>query len=58
MKFGIGSATSDAAHEVRDGHLTPDGEFPENHYPNLLDCLGITATEFWYVGYKFRRSNI
>ena len=40
IKFGIGRATSDAAHEVRDGKITReeavylvnkyDGEFPKN----------------------------
>ena len=40
IKFGIGRATADAAHEVRDGHIDRDeavalvkkfdGEFPKN----------------------------
>ena len=40
LKFGIGRATSDAGHEIRDKHLTRDegvklvrkydGEFPKN----------------------------
>ena len=42
VKFGIGRATSDAAHEIRDNHLTReeakmlvkkyDQEFPEKDY--------------------------
>ena len=42
IKFGFGRATSDAAHEVRDGHITReeavslvkkfDGEFPSKYY--------------------------
>ena len=42
IKFGLGRATSDAAHEIRDGHLTReegaalvkryDGEFPDKYF--------------------------
>lgn len=59
IKFGIGRATSDAAHEVRDGHLTReeaaalvgrfDGEFPKKHYQLFLEYCGITEQEFWDV---------
>lgn len=59
IKFGIARATSDAAHEIRDGHLTReegvalvhryDGEFPKKYYPEFLDYLGITHEEFWEV---------
>jgi N-acetyl sugar amidotransferase len=56
IKFGIGRATSDAAHEVRDGHITReeatalvrkfDGEFPKKHYETFLEYCGITEAEF------------
>lgn len=56
IKFGIGRATSDAAHEVRDGHITReeavalvqkfDGEFPKKYYQIFLDYCGITEEEF------------
>lgn len=56
IKFGIGRATSDAAHEVRDGHITReeaaalvgrfDGEFPAKYYQVFLDYCGITEHEF------------
>ncbi len=56
IKFGIGRATSDAAHEVRDGHLSRDeaqalvgrydGEFPKKYYQVFLDYCGITEEYF------------
>lgn len=56
IKFGIGRATSDAAHEVRDGHITReeaaalvgrfDGEFPAKYYQVFLDYCGIKEHEF------------
>jgi N-acetyl sugar amidotransferase len=59
IKFGIARATSDAAHEIRDGHLTRDegialvrrydGEFPEKHFKWFLRYLNITEEEFWQV---------
>jgi len=59
VKFGIARATSDAAHEVRDGHLTReeavalvkryDGEFPRNHFHWFLDYLSISEEEFWEI---------
>jgi hypothetical protein len=59
IKFGIASATSDAAHEIRDGHLTReegvalvhryDGEFPKKYYKEFLEYLNITDREFWEI---------
>jgi N-acetyl sugar amidotransferase len=52
IKFGIGRCTSDAAHEVRDGHITReeavalvrqfDGEFPRKYYADFLEYTGLT----------------
>lgn len=52
IKFGIGRATSDAAHEIRDGHIKReegvalvrryDGEFPKKHYQEFLEYTGLT----------------
>ena len=52
LKFGIGRATSDTAHEIRDGHITReegvalvkkfDGEFPSNHWQECLDYMSLT----------------
>lgn len=59
IKFGIARATSDAAHEIRDGHLTReegvalvrryDGEFPLKYFKDFLEYLNITEKEFWEV---------
>lgn len=58
-KFGIGRATSDAAHEIRDGHLTRDegvrlvrkydGEFPRKYFQEFLDYCRITDAQFWAI---------
>jgi len=55
MKFGIARATSDSAHEIRDGHLTRDegialvrrydGAFPDKYYKWFLNYLNITEEE-------------
>lgn len=54
-KFGIGRATSDSAHEIRDGKITRsegvalvhrfDGEFPIRHFPAACEYMGFTADE-------------
>lgn len=59
IKFGIARATSDAAHEIRDGHLTReegvalvkryDGEFPKKYFREFLEYLGISEEDFWDV---------
>lgn len=64
IKFGIGRATSDAAHEVRDGHITRDeavalvhrydGEFPSKYFQEFLEYLDITEEHFWSVIDSFR----
>lgn len=56
IKFGIGRTTSDAAHEVRDGHIDReeamalvkkyDGEFPQKYFQEFLDYCDITKEEF------------
>tara|TARA_A100001015_G_C14996396_1_gene716401 strand:+ start:3 stop:1166 length:1164 start_codon:yes stop_codon:yes gene_type:complete len=56
IKFGLGRATSDAAHEIRDGHLTRDegiqlvnkfdGEFPKKHFQTFLDYCDIDKDYF------------
>lgn len=58
VKFGIGRATSDSAHEIRDGHITReeavalvrkyDGEFPRRHFAECCEYLGLTE----YVAMK------
>ncbi len=56
IKFGIGRATADAAHEVRDGHIERDealalvrrydGEFPARYHEDFLAYTGLTAAQF------------
>jgi len=68
IKFGIGRCTSDAAHEVRDGHITReegvelakkyDGEFPKKNFQIFLDYCGITEEHFWEVVDRFRSPHI
>jgi hypothetical protein len=57
IKFGIGRATSDSAHEIRDGKITReegvalvkkyDGEFPSKYYSEFLNFCDISEDEFW-----------
>lgn len=68
IKFGIGRCTSDAAHEIRDGHITReegvslvhryDGEFPAKHYKTFLDYADISEEEFNQVIDSWRSPHI
>lgn len=68
IKFGIGRATSDAAHEVRDGHITReeavalvnryDGEFPQKYYQTFLEYTGLTEERFNEVIDSFRSPHL
>ncbi len=68
IKFGIGRATSDAAHEIRDNHLTRqegaalikkfDGEFPKRWFRESLEYLQISEERFWDVIDRFRQPHI
>ena len=56
IKFGHGRCISDAAHEIRDGHISReeaialikkyDGEFPKKYYQEFLEYCDITEQEF------------
>ena len=56
VKFGIGRATSDAAHEIRDGKITRDEgvalvkrfdvEFPKKYYSEFLEYCDISDKDF------------
>jgi hypothetical protein len=56
IKFGLGRATSDAAHEIRDGHITReegvslvrryDGEFPQKNFKTFLEYTGLSEEQF------------
>jgi N-acetyl sugar amidotransferase len=68
IKFGFGRATSDAAHEVRDGHITReeaqalvgrfDGEFPSKYFGEFLEYCGISETYFQEVVDSWRPNHI
>lgn len=68
VKFGIGRCTSDAAHEIRDGHINReegaalvkrfDGEFPGRYYAEFLEYLGLQEKDFWQVVDRFRQPHI
>jgi N-acetyl sugar amidotransferase len=55
IKFGIGRATSDTAHEIRDGKITReegislikryDHEFPKKYFKEFLDYCSMTSDE-------------
>ena len=68
IKMGIGRATSDASHEVRDGQLTRDeavalvrrydGEFPKRYFQEFLEYLDITEEHFWEVVNAWRAPHL
>lgn len=68
IKFGIGRCTSDAAHEIRDGHITRDeavalvrkfdGEFPERNFKTFLEYCDITEDFFYDVIDSWRSDHI
>ena len=68
IKFGFGRATSDAAHEIRDGHITReeavalvskfDGEFPELEFQTFLDYLDINESGFYQILDSWRAGHV
>ncbi|MDC0044728.1 N-acetyl sugar amidotransferase [Pelagibacteraceae bacterium] len=68
IKFGLGRCMEDAAHEIRDGHITRDegialmnkfeGEFPKKHFKEFLEYLNISEKEFWRVVDSWRLKHI
>ena len=68
IKFGIGRATSDTAHEIRDGHMTReegvqlvkkfDGEFPSKYFQTFLKYCDISEEHFWQVIDSWRSPHI
>ena len=68
IKYGFGRATSDAAHEIRDGHISReegvslvkrfDGEFPERSFKTFLDYVDLESNEFWEIVDRFRLEHI
>jgi N-acetyl sugar amidotransferase len=68
IKFGLGRATSDSAHEIRDGHITRaegaalvakfDGEFPEKYFKTFLEYCDISESYFWEVINSWRSEHL
>lgn len=68
IKFGIGRATSDTAHEIRDSKITReegislvkryDHEFPSKHYKEFLEYCDITEDDFHEVIDSWRADHI
>ena len=66
LKFGIGRATSDAAHEIRDKHITReegialvkkyDGEFPKKYFQEFLEFIDVPENKFLEIADKFRNT--
>jgi N-acetyl sugar amidotransferase len=68
IKFGIGRATSDSAHEIRDGKINReegialvkryDHEFPRKYYSEFLEFCNITDSEVHQVIDSWRSDHI
>lgn len=56
IKFGLGRASYDASQEIRNKHITReeairlvkkyDGEFPEKHFKDVMDHIGLPPEKF------------
>ena len=68
VKFGIGRATADAAHEIRDGHITReegialvkkfDGEFPAKYWKECCEYMGVSDEEARRIIEKWKSPEI
>ena len=68
IKFGLGRCVSDAAHEIRDGHLTReegiqlvrkfDGEFPKKYFQVFLEYCDIDENYFFEVIDSWRSDHL
>lgn len=68
LKFGIGRATSDAAHEIRDGHLTReegvalvnryDAEKPTKYFKEFLEYCSLTEERYWQIADGWRNADL
>ena len=68
IKFGLGRCMEDAAHEIRDGHITREegialmdrfeGEFPKKHFREFLEYLDIAEDHFWKVVDEWRPEHL
>ena len=68
IKLGLGRCMEDAAHEIRDGHLTREegialmsryeGEFPKKYFNEFLEYLQISESHFWEVVDSWRSPHL
>ena len=68
IKFGLGRCMEDAAHEIRDGHITREegvtlmkryeGEFPKKYFKEFLEYLDISEKHFWEVVDSWRAPHL
>ncbi len=68
IKFGMGRAVADSAHEVRVGKITRDegialvkkfdGEFPKKYFKEFLEYVSLTESEFNEVVDSWRSDHI
>lgn len=68
LKFGVGRATSDAAHEIREGLIDRkeavelvkqyELEFPSKNFDYFLDYAGLTPFQFEALADKFRSEHL
>ena len=68
IKFGLGRATSDAAHEIREKHITRDeakvlikkydGEFPIKYYKEFLNYIQVNEEKFNEIIDSFRSPHL
>lgn len=68
IKFGIGRATSDSAHEIRDNKITReegislvkkyDGEFPKKYFDTFLNFCKLSKKEFVKIIDSWRSDHI
>jgi len=68
IKFGVGRASHDASHEVRNGHLTReegvalvrkyDTEFPGRYFVESLQYMGLSVEEFHATCDRFRPEDL
>lgn len=68
LKFGIARATSDAAHEIREGLIDReeavalvkkyDDEFPSKYFKAFLDYCWFTEEDFWKICERWRNLNL
>jgi N-acetyl sugar amidotransferase len=68
IKFGLGRATSDASHEIRDGKITRDegvalvkkfdDEFPEKYFTEACEYMGLTEKEAMDIINKWKAPEV